>query len=579
MTSQLRLYITSLSLLFIVAGCSTHQNNTVQSDSAAGLSLLEGEITHIEDETCLNTELQKLQETGNWSIEKNQSIIQANTAISYDFPIILTPQVEMYLELIQTKQRRTFARWLERSGRYLPMMQAELEKAGLPLDLAYLAMIESGYSQTAYSRAKAVGLWQFMKGTGKHCGLTINSYVDERRDALKSTKAAASYLSELYDKFGDWHLAVAAYNAGPGKVGYGLKKYNVDNFWDLADKKYLRLETKRYVPKLIATIMIAKNPEKYGFTSLNYHPPMQYDTIKIGPGLPLKAVAAIAETDIEEIKKLNLELKKGRIPNNVSEYSVNVPYGKKQLAEANLPRLHSMFTTGFKIHIVRKGESIKAICKRYNINSATLAKVNNLQGSSLPNGKRLKIPYSTVTYQLLPEGDSDKLIAYKNSLILHKIRKGETISKIARKYGVPSDLIVSWNGLKSVHKIRAGQQLALYINRTDVAQKDKSNSSQKYIGASPKAKTVKLAKSSTTAAATKQFLHASAKNKTLLSVEEKKVIKNPETASTVWYQVQDGDSLWTIARKFNTSTQTLRQLNNLPNNLIHPGNKLRIAKG
>lgn len=550
----------------------------MQSGST-GSSLLEGEMTQVEDEICLSTELQRLQETGNWSIEENQSVNQAKSAVTYDFPIILTPQVEMYLELIQTKQRRQFARWLEKSGRYLPMMQAELEKAGLPLDLAYLAMIESGYSQTAYSRAKAVGLWQFMKGTGKHCGLTINSYVDERRDALKSTKAAAAYLTELYNQFGDWHLAVAAYNAGPGKVGYGLKKYKVDNFWDLADKKYLRLETKRYVPKLIATIMIARDPQKYGFTSLNYHPPMQYDTIKVGPGLPLNAVAAIAETDIKEIKKLNLELKKGRIPSNVAEYSINVPYGKKQLAESNLPRLHSMFTTGYKIHIVRKGESIKAICKRYNINSATLTKVNKLNNSSLPNGKRLKIPYSTVTYQLLPEGDSEKLIAYKNNLILHKIKKGETISKIATKYGVPSDLIVSWNGLKSVHKIRAGQQLALYINRTDVAQTATNKDSKKYIGANIKNKAISLDNSLATTGKTKQYLSSSAKNKTLLSGDEQKVIKKTDTASTVWYKVQNGDSLWAIAKKFNTSTKTLRQLNNLQNNLIHPGNKLRIAKG
>lgn len=579
MTFQLRLYITSLSFLLIVAGCSTHQNTTTQNPSTAGSSLIESEMTNVEDEICLNAELQKLQEAGNWSIQKNQSINKAETNVTYDFPIILTPQVEMYLELIQTKQRRQFARWLEKSGKYLPMMLAELEKAGLPRDLAYLAMIESGYSQTAYSRAKAVGLWQFMKGTGKHCGLTINSYVDERRDALKSTKAAAVYLSELYNQFNDWHLAVAAYNAGPGKVRYGLKKYNVDNFWALADKKYLRLETKRYVPKLIATIMIAKDPEKYGFTSLSYHPPIQYDTIRVGPGLPLDAVAAIAETDPKEIKMLNLELKKGRIPNNVAEYSVNVPYGKKQLAEANLPRLHSMVTTGYKTHIVRKGESVQAISKRYNINTTTLAKVNKLKGTSLPNGKRLKIPYSTVTYQLLPEGDSEKLIAYKNSLILHKIKNGETISKIAKKYRVPSDLIVSWNGLKSVHKIRAGQQLALYINRTDISQTKKGNSTQKYIRATPKNKTANIDRISNTAGVTKKIINSSAKNKTFLITNEKTAIQAVETVTSVWYHVQDGDSLWTIARKFKTSPKTLRQLNNLQSNLIHPGNKLKVAKG
>jgi len=423
-------------------------------------------------------------------------------------------------------------------------------------------MIESGYSPTAHSRANAVGLWQFMKGTAKHCGLVIDKYVDERRDSLKSTKAAAAYLSELYNDFKDWHLAIAAYNAGPAKVRAGLKRYGVDNFWDLADKNYLRMETKRYVPKLIATIIVARNPEKYGFTSLNYQAPMTYDTIAVGPGLPLSAVAAIAETDIKTIRKLNCELKKDRTPYNVAKYQVNITFGTQKLAKANLPRLHSTVTTGYKIHIVRKGESMEAICRRYNINRATLTKVNKLKSSNLASGKRLKIPYSTVSYQLLPEGDTEKLIADKNSLILHKIRKGETISKIARKYGVPAELIVSWNGLSSVHKIRAGQQLALYIHKTDSAPSVKTtNKNDNLISATPKNK----------------ILQDAAQSKKLIAAGNTRGKKIKQEA--VWYMVQDGDSLWTIARKFNTSAKTLRQLNNLNNNLIHPGNRIKIAEG
>ncbi len=558
MTLFFRFFLLLIFPLFITAGCISHQGHqtAIQEDSDSA------SLTLVENDVCLNEELQQLQQTGSWSHEKNQSLLQANTENTYDFPIIINPQVEMYLELIQTKQRKQFARWLERSSYYKPMMEAELKKAGLPLDLMYLAMIESGYNQTAYSGAKAVGLWQFMKGTGKHCGLTIDKYVDERRNALKSTRAATAYLTELYNDFKDWHLAVAAYNAGPGKVRIGLKKYGVDNFWDLANKKYLRLETKRYVPKLIATIIIAKNPEKYGFTSLNYQPAMSHDTVSVGPGLPLSAVAAITETDIKTIRKLNLELRKDRTPYNVTKYQVNIPSGTQKLARANLPRLHSMVSTGYKIHIVRKNESMKSICRRYNINQATLSQVNKLQSSSLPNGKRLKIPYSTVTYQILPEGDSEKLLAYKNSLILHKIKRGETISKIARKYRIPAELIVSWNGLSSIHKVRAGQQLALYINRTDAPVSTAKNSiaKNKRIRATPKNKTA-------------EQRNASIKLITAAVSKTKKIKKD-----AVWYMVQDGDSLWAIARKFNTSTTTLRQLNNLKNNLIHPGNKIKITE-
>jgi len=215
----------------------------------------------------------------------------------------------MYLKLFQGKQRKYFSRWLARSTRYLPLIHEELDRAGLPRDLVYLAMIESGFNQRAYSRARAVGLWQFMKGTGRDYNLRIDRYVDERRNALKSTRAAAAYLADLYQQFGDWHLAVAAYNGGPGKIRYGIKRFKTKDFWTLAEKRYLRLETKRYVPKLIAAIIIAKSPEKYGFTKIDYAPPMEYDSIEVGPGLSIDALALISGGSKKQLMLLNQELK------------------------------------------------------------------------------------------------------------------------------------------------------------------------------------------------------------------------------------------------------------------------------
>ena len=519
-----------------------------------------------ENETCINRgdrtlslELDNLQATGTWKNKKDQSFSTLPSENGYDFPVVLTPQVEMYLELFQGKQRRQFGLWLEKSGKYLPMIHAEFAKAGIPLDLAYLAMIESGYNLTAYSHASAVGLWQFMKPTGQYYNLDVNRYVDERRDALKSTRAAAAYLSDLYDMFDDWCLAVAAYNAGPGKVRNGLKRYKVDNFWDLADKKYLQLETKRYVPKLIATILIAKNPEKYGFTSLQYQAPLQYDTIIVGPGLSLDAIATISNSDRETVTQLNTELKGNKTPKNQAKYQAKIPYGTLQLAQTNLPRLHSMFSTGYKTHIVRKGESLASICRKYNINKPTLMRVNNLNTAQAKRGKRLRIPYSTITYHLLPEGSSSTMVAYKNSLILHKIARGETISQIARKYGVPSELIVSWNDLPSVNKIRTGQQLALYINRR---------------GTTPKKNNVQLITSH------QKKMITSQQNKiypTLRATKKHKLERR--NSKTSWYMVQNGDSIWTISRKFNITPNKIKQINNLESNLIHPGNKLKIVKG
>ena len=547
------------ALLFsflLLTGCSSHINNSNPSmDSADSFydSSIDGENENPLDgsDHYLTLELDDLRATGDWKNKEDQSIAPQPAENGYDFPIVLTPQVEMYLKLFQGKQHRQFALWLEQSGKYIPMMHAELAKAGIPLDLAYLAMIESGYDLKAYSHASAVGLWQFMKGTGRAYNLDVNAYVDERCDALKSTKAAAAYLSYLHDMFDDWYLAVAAYNAGPGKVRNGLKRYKVDNFWDLADKKYLQLETKRYVPKLIATILIAKNPAKYGFTSLQYQAPLQYDTITVGPGLSLDAIATISNSDRETISMLNTEIKGNKTPKNQAKYQAKIPYGTLQLAQTNLPRLHSMFSTGYKTHIVRKGESFSSICRKYNINKPTLMKVNKLKIAQAKKGKRLRIPYSTISYHLLPEGTSDKMVAYKDSLILHKIKRGETISQIARKYGVPAALIVSWNELPSVNKIRTGQQLALYIEKRGSGSKN----NRKQIIARQNGKTYPT-------------LHAN-----------KKLKHKRRDSKTSWYMVQNGDSIWTISRKFNISPNIIKQINNLTSNLIHPGNKLKIVKG
>ncbi len=510
----------------------------------------------VESDTCIVQELDALRQTGSW-VEKE--ISEESQELKYDFPVVINKQVKMYLDLFQHKQKKYFSRWLSRSTRYLPFIHVELKKAGLPLDLAYLAMIESGFNQRAYSRARAVGLWQFMKGTGRGYNLKIDRYVDERRDFEKSTRAAIAFLGDLHQQFGDWHLAVSAYNAGPGKIRRGLKRYKTNNFWELAEKKYLRLETKRYVPKLIAAILIATDPEKYGFVNINYLPPMQYDTLEVGPGLSLDALALISGGTKKEVLLLNQELKTGRTPLNQRRYMANIPKGSIQLAKANLSRLHSVVKTGYTSHIIRQGETLTTICKKYNVNKTTILKVNNLRTGTLTAGKRLRIPYSTVSYQLLAQKGSGIAQATDN-LILHKILPGETISKIANKYEVPPEMIVEWNGLKSVHRIRAGQQLALYIldDRGNTATIIKPNKIKGKTGISPSPEA----------------------NKIVLADTKKKrpaaVAANGQGPTFNWYQVKAGDTLWKISRRFNTSPKEIKRWNNLKSNLIHPGSKLKL---
>lgn len=509
------------------------------------------DLEEIEPKICLDEELLALGRTGIWNKGPSPVSVQPVSDTIYDFPVVVNKQVEMYLNLFQTRQRKQFGEWLAKSGYYREMVENELEAAGLPKDLLYLSMIESGFNQVAFSRAKAVGLWQFMRGTGKQYNLRIDKYVDERRDALKSTKAAVAYLGELYREFGDWHLAVAAYNGGPGKIRGGLQKYNVDNFWDLASKSYLQLETKRYVPKLIATLIIARQPEKFGFFDIHYKEPMRYDTIDVGPGLSLEALALISGSSSKAIKQLNLELRQTKTPPNQEQYSVNIPYGSGALAQKNISRLHSIVSTGYKSHKIRKGESLSMICSRYGINKTTVLKVNNLRTGKLVAGTNLRIPYNTVTYRLLPEG-SGAMAAYRDSLVLHRIKPGDTVSRIAKKYNVPPDMVVAWNGLKSVHSIRAGQQLALYIDHPQLQ--------------SPVADTRGSGKTFTTASAT--------------ALPTKRVKQRPRSAdgSFQWYSVKNGDSLWTISRKFSASTDDIKRWNNLKSNLIHPGVVLKLKK-
>ncbi len=543
----------ALSFFAILLSSCANDNNfgkapdfsTREGLENATAELAEEELENTESKVCLNEELVALSQTGTWD-EKPLPDIAALTASGvYDFPVVLNNKVKMYLNLFQTKQRKQFSNWLAKSTIYRSMMEKELEAAGLPKDLVYLSMIESGYNPLACSSAKAVGLWQFMQPTGKQYDLQVDKYVDERRDPLKSTRAAATYLTDLYKEFGDWHLAVAAYNGGPGTIRNGLKKHNVDNFWDLAAEEHLHLETKRYVPKLIAALLIAKNPEKFGFTDVAYSAPVRYDTLTVGPGMSLDAVALISNSTTKEIQQLNEELRIGKTPLNQEHYAVKIPHKTAAIASKNLPLLHSIVSTDYKTHKVKKGDTLTKISKRYDINKTTLLKANDLHSSKLAYGRNLRIPYSTVRYQLLPEG-SKALTASRENLVLHRIKPGDTLSKIAKQYNTNPEMLVRWNGLKDVHSIRAGQQIALYIDQD---------------------KTMKARKNAPSVASLKA-------DKKKLSIAS---IAKADTPYE-WYNVQNGDSLWAISRKFSASTADIKKWNNLKSNLIQPGSQLKLKK-
>ena len=560
-------YCLTIILPIILSACSpltTTDNYRPNRSSQAYTDceydqIQENQIIPVESEQDLEEELAGLAQSGDWKTD-GSSLNTIPGQVAYDFPVTINKQVEFYLDLFQNKQKTYFKRWLARSGKYLPAIHHELINAGLPQDLVYLAMIESGFNPSAYSHAHAAGLWQFIRGTGRNYGLRIDSWVDERREPEKATKAAVAYLGVLYERFGDWHLAVAAYNAGEGKIERAIKKYNTRDFWKLAQHKYLRLETKRYVPKLIAAIIIARNPEQYGFTDINYHQPVRYDLIKVPPRTDLRAIAVSGSTTVKKIRKLNNELRKNQTPPTNGSYALKIPAGSYDKVAANLTRLHPMVTTGYKTHKVRKGDTIGRISKRYRVSMTTLLKANKLHTSKLKIGQRLRIPYKTTKYVLLKEGQTPKdyyaSASNNGRMVLHELRRGETLSRVSKRYNVPVELIVQWNDITDVRRVRAGHQLAIYLDQDT---------------ASPQ-----FASTTAPSAATHISLADVKKRKPIAGKKGEKARKQDMVIS--YYKVRNGDSLWSIAKKFRVSARDIRQWNGLRNNMIHPGKKLVIKQ-
>jgi hypothetical protein len=247
------------------------------------------------------------------------------------------PRVDNFVTRFQTSLRAFYSRALSRSGRYVPRMSSILEKKGLPQELAYLPLIESGYSPHAVSRAGAVGPWQLVYGTGRRYGLRIDRYVDERRDPVKSTEAAAEYLKDLHDMFGDWHLSLAAYNTGEQNIARILERRRIESFWEMSERGYLYQETRDFVPEFLAALQIAETPEAYGFDAPDQEP-AQYDIIKVNRSLSLSTVARLAGTSTRTVQDLNPALRRGVIP--PKGYSIRLPKGTKEgfeIALANLP--------------------------------------------------------------------------------------------------------------------------------------------------------------------------------------------------------------------------------------------------
>lgn len=438
---------------------------------------------------------------------------------SFDVPIVINERVEYFIRFFTTQHREHFTKWLSRSSRYLPMIRQIFREYGLPEDLAYLAMIESGFSTRAYSRAHAVGIWQFISSTARKYGLRIDGWVDERRDPVKSTYAAARYLSDLHQLFGSWYLAAAAYNAGEGRISRGLRRHDADDFWQLAQYRYLRRETRDYVPKFVAAMLIAKDPERYGFIGIRYEEPLQYEEISIDGSYSLSVIAEASGTTTEMIRLLNPELRRYATPPDRKSYSLRLPPGTGELALTRLAAIPPEERSVYAEHRVQRGETLSLIAGRYGVQVNDIVQLNRLRSPHrIKAGQKLLIPTRGIS-SVVPAN----YVVDENGgrVITHKVRRGESLWLISKLYNVSVRQLKRWNNIGRGSLIHPGDRLKIYLG----------SSHSEYA----------------------------------------------QNGGIVLHRVERGESLWSIANRYGVTVSQIQQWNGLGHQTrIYPGDSLKI---
>ena len=325
-------------------------------------------------------------------IEEAMQLPSGRRKIQFSMTFVENDRVRYFIDAFCGKLRDFFVQALARSGKYIPMMATVLQEAGLPQDLVYLSLIESGFAPSAYSKAKAVGPWQFIRPTAVRYGLRIDNWVDERRDPVKSTRAAAAYLNDLHQQFGEWFLAAAAYNAGERRVEYAMQRTNTSDFWDLSERRtILKQETRNYVPKFVAAALIAGAPERYGFADLVYEAPMDYDEVVTHRPLTLTMIARLAQTTVANVKELNPALLRNVTPPSEQGFTVRVPSGSGEIFDQAYKSQYDSPNIKVISYTVKKGETLAAIARRYHVRASQIIETNELKTAQVRAGQQLTI--------------------------------------------------------------------------------------------------------------------------------------------------------------------------------------------
>ena len=404
----------------------------------------------------------------------------------YDIPVVYNAAVKKWIKYFTGRGKGHFRRYAERAGRYAPVLSKILNDQGLPRDLIFLSMAESGFANHARSWAKAVGPWQFMPFTGRRYGLEVGFFLDERRDPLKATVAASMYLRDLYERFGSWELAMAGYNAGEGKIGRAIRRYRTKNFWKIRRGRYLKSETKNYVPKIMALAIIGKNLNAFGFGEIESKKALDFQEIEVPGNTDLYKVAEAIGSDFEEMKKYNPEVLRWQTPPTMKTYVLRVPVGKKEAWE-KFQNKSLVMATNYKIYQLRGYASLYHVGRKFKVPSKVLAQINDMPAKKrlfpktavylpfredhAPRKNRLYADlYEKPRRSVLRKKRYNRWIqrgarngkAISNPKEFYIVKKGDSLWSIARKTGVDINTIIRSNySLVKRRMILPGDKLAI----------------------------------------------------------------------------------------------------------------------